>query len=85
MNGGATEMRTLTAAESAHVSGGASSDEFLASALGGAAAGAAVGAPVGGALLPPGGVAIGAAVGGLVGGFFGGMQYAVSELFDYCF
>jgi len=77
--------RALTAAEIAVVSGGASSEEFAASALAGAATGGAIGASVGFGFGVPFGVAYGAAVGGFVGGFFGGMHYAANELIDYCF
>lgn len=85
MNEEEAKVRRLTDAECTAVSGGASTEELLASTLSGAAAGAAVGAPIGAAVLPPGGFAIGAAVGAFAGGFLGGMQYAVGELFEYCF
>lgn len=85
MNDKRKNMRPLTPAERAAVSGGASTDEFLASSFSGAAAGASIGATAGAAVFPAAGAVIGAAVGGFVGGFFGGVQYAASELFDYCF
>src|SRR5687767_7721518 len=84
MNSDTSTMRALTGSEAETVGGGASSEELAGAALSGAATGATLGASLGFG-FGAAGVAYGAAVGGFVGGFFGGMQYAASELIDYCF
>jgi hypothetical protein len=81
MNAQSTGLRALAPNELAAVSGGFSTDEFLASA----GTGAVIGASIGIMLLGPINFGYGAGMGALVGSFFGGAYYAAGELIDYCF